>query len=240
MVLLLISKNYPLDEVLYFESGCDFPCIEHNAKEMRKYCEEHGVRFTTVYPEEPFLYQMLQKPICKTDADGNIYYKSGYGFCGGPCRWGTGLKIKALREAYRKYGDEPIVEYIGITVTELQRINRRRDGNRVKLYPLVEWQYDEDFCLQYCHEHGIFWRAEPDNPNSPELYGNLDRISCWHCANKNLKELRFIRQEMPDIWARLMQLGERIGPYKKGVTVAELDARFAREEAMPQQLSLFE
>ena len=37
-------------------------------------------------------------------------------------------------------------------------------------------------------------------------YDVLDRVSCWCCCNKNLKELKNIYRFLPDYWQRLRYL----------------------------------
>lgn len=52
--------------------------------------------------------------------------------------------------------------------------------------------------------------------NGVDLYDILDRVSCWCCCNKNLKELRNIWRYLPEYWERLINLQERIEcPFKK-------------------------
>ena len=42
----------------------------------------------------------------------------------------------------------------------------------------------EKDCLKYCYESGFSW-----DEDGIDLYSILDRVSCWCCCNKNLKEL---------------------------------------------------
>lgn len=64
------------------------------------------------------------------------------------------------------------------------------------------------------------------------LYEKLDRVSCACCAAKNLKELRNIYNDMPDVWADL-QRRQRMTkrPFKgPGKSVPELAIRFELEK----------
>ena len=103
--------------------------------------------------------------------------------------------------------------------------NRIKDDIH-KIYPLVEWEMTESNCLQYCYEHGYSW-----NENGVELYDVLDRVSCWCCRNKNLKELKNIYIYLPEYWQRLRGLQSRIdSPMKgEGKSVFELEERFKNE-----------
>lgn len=67
-------------------------------------------------------------------------------------------------------------------------------------------------ALQYCYDRGIYWEQ-----NGIRLYEILDRVSCRICRNKNLKELRNIKQYLPDVWTELLDLQTRIPvPFKPG------------------------
>ena len=82
-----------------------------------------------------------------------------------------------------------------------------------------------------CYSAGYFWLE-----GSIRLYDILDRVSCWCCCNKNLKELRNIRQYLPEYWEKLKHLQAQLERPMKGFYkgqprgVFELDERFARED----------
>lgn len=230
MVLKLIELKYPLDEVLYYDSGVEFECMAVLAERLKALCEENGIKFTTVYPQKSFIWNMTERPVTKKDGTK----QQGYKWCG-RCRWGTGLKIQALREAYKKYGSDAIVEYIGIASDERERINRKRDGNKVKLdYPLIEWEMTESDCLAYCHQNDWFWMEE-----GIDLYDSgLSRVSCFCCQNHRISELKFIMEKMPNTWAKLKDLQDKVGvPYRGTKTIYDFEERFNLENA---QISIFD
>ena len=84
----------------------------------------------------------------------------------------------------------------------------------------------EKDCLQYCYDKGYNW-----DENGIELYSILDRVSCWCCQNKNLKELKNMYLYLPDYWQKLRGLQDKINePMKgKGKSVFELEERFKKE-----------
>lgn len=151
----------------------------------------------------------------------------GYKWCGGCARWGTTLKLDAIKDNNKKYGDEMIAEYVGIALDEKHRINRKRSGNRIKIYPLIEWGMNEKNCLEYCYSHGWHW-----NEKGYELYDLLDRVSCKYCRNKNLKELRNIYHFLPEVWQELKELQNKVRiPFKADKTIYDLEARFIAEDS---------
>ena len=127
-----------------------------------------------------------------------------------------------------------MIEYVGIAADEAHRIDIEPHKNYAKAYPLIKWQMTEANCLQYCYEHGIEWRQ-----NDIRLYDILDRVSCMHCQQKNLKELRNIRKYLPELWDSFKDWQDSIRfPYRSdGATIHDLDRRFADEE---QQINMFD
>lgn len=229
MVLRIIKEGYPLDEVVYFDIGVDFDSIYQNVERIKPILALYGAELTILKPRDTFLYTMLEKPVKKR----NGTLQCGYKWCGGNCRWGTNLKLEAIAKHNKKYGDEAIVEYVGIASDERERMNRERNGNRVKIYPLVEWGMTEADCLQYCYSHGWHW-----NEKGYELYDLLDRVSCKYCRNKNLQELRNIYHYLPELWKELKDLQDNVQmPYKDGKTIHDLEMRFITEDA---QMTLFD
>ena len=64
-------------------------------------------------------------------------------------------------------------------------------------------------------------------------------MSCQHCQQKNLKELRNIKNYLPELWESFKEWQERIPfPYRSdGSTVHDLEKRF---ESELKQISLFD
>ena len=173
MLLRLIEENKPLDEVVFYDTGMEFECIYNLRNKILPLLEAHNIKYTELKPKQTFLYTMFEKPVKKRNGTTG----KGYSWCGGRCRWGTTEKLKAI-EKYCKGN----YEYVGIAYDEQNRLSKERKVN--KLFPLAEWKMTEKDCLEYCYNKGYDW-----NEDGIELYSILDRVSCWCCCNKNLKEL---------------------------------------------------
>lgn len=218
MLFMFIEKNYPLDEVVFFNNGMEFQAIYDTRDRILPYLRQYGIAYTELYPEHPFLYDMLERPIKKKGTD--IIHKYGYSWCGGPCRWATSEKIRTLKK-YTKNG----WDYVGIAADETHRFSKEKRPNRI--LPLVDWGITENQALQYCYHKGIIWKE-----NNIPLYDILDRVSCWCCGNKNLKELKNIYLYLPDYWKKLKQLQALTDrPFRRnsGETIPDLEKRFRRE-----------
>ena len=181
MLLLILEKNMPLDEVVFYDTGMEFKAIYEIMEKVKKMLDEAGIAFKRLEPEKPFEWFMFEKPV-----NGKNGFHLGYSWCGGVCRWGTTAKTKAI-DAYCGKN----FQYIGIASDEPKRIEKERKPE--KILPLVDWGMTEKDCLEYCYERGFYWEE-----NGFKLYDVLDRVSCWCCKNKNLKELRNYYQKLPE------------------------------------------
>ena len=217
-----------LEEVVFYDTGMEFDSIYHNRDRMRKLLMEKKIPFTELCPDHSFLFDMLVRPVrYRKKGDRPYPYHYGYEWCGGCARWGTAGKVSVINRYYREmYPGETIVEYIGIAFDEQKRIYSYPDGRTVRNYPLIGWKMTEADCLNYCHEKGFDWKE-----NGIDLYDILDRVSCWCCRNKNLKELKMIYRYLPEYWQRLRGIQSRIPEPMKGTgkSVFELEERFERE-----------
>lgn len=221
MLLLLLEERMPLDEVIFYNSGMEFQAIYDIRDRMKPVLEQQGVRFTEVKPDASFLYNMLERLV---DSKKNGFHL-GYGWCGGPCRWGTSLKTRSLDGLAL----DAETHYVGIATDEEKRLRKLEPP---KLSPLAEAGMTEADCLAFCYERGFFWEEE-----GVRLYDILDRVSCWCCKNKNRKELKAIYQYLPQYWEQLKELQSQISmpmkPYsRKGVpygNVFDLERVFERE-----------
>lgn len=210
MVLRLIEKDYPLDEVIFFDTGMEFQAIYNNVVKLSKILLDKKIKFSILKDKHSFEFNAFQREVHKKD--GTTKY--GYDWCGGMRRWGTAGKLSAINRHYKEnYGDEVVVEYVGIAVDERDRVEKYhlKRTKSVKLYPLVEWGMTEQDCLNYCYSNGWNWQE-----NGIDLYEILDRVSCWCCANKNQKEIKNIMMYIPEYWERIKVYEKKCGvSYKK-------------------------
>lgn len=218
MLLLLVEEGWPLDEVVFYDTGMEFKAIYHTMVRVRAILGKKGIAFTILKPGYDFEWKMFDKPV-----NGRNGFHYGYSWCGGKCRWGTRDKLSIV-ERYCKGA----IEYVGIAADETARLAKERSGNKV--FPLAIKGMTEADCLRYCYDRGFFWEEETAE-GQVRLYDILDRVSCWCCANKNLKELRNIYRHLPEYWRRLEELQERTKRPMKGAgkSVFDLKARFDKE-----------
>lgn len=186
MLLLIIKEKLPLDEVMFYDTGVEFDEI-YKVRDfiVNNILIPNNIKYTELYPKKPFMETMLTK----------------YGWCGGPCRWGTGEKLRMLD----KY-DKGSIQYVGIAYDEPERYERLLKKENKKA-PLYDYKITEKDALQICYDNGIDFGG---------LYNYLTRVSCWCCRNKNLKELESYKKYLPEYFNKLIELEKQIGePMKK-------------------------
>ena len=193
MLLYILDSGLPLDEVVFYDTGMEFQAIYDIRDKVKKMLAKRGILFTELYPSNPFMYDMLERPV-KSKQKGE---HNGYGWCGGLCRWGTAEKIAAIDRHTR--GNHV---YVGIAVDEKERWQRLPSW---KSSPIAEAGMTEADCLKYCHDRGYSWIED-----GIDLYSILDRVSCWCCSNKNRKELKNIYRYLPKYWNRLKEIQSKL------------------------------
>ncbi|GAA6326334.1 phosphoadenosine phosphosulfate reductase family protein [Fusobacterium ulcerans] len=220
MLLRMVEEKMNIDEIIFCDTTVEFPEIYNHIEEVEKYIK---IPITKLKTQENFEYYLLNYEKKKGKAKGQL----GYSFPDHRNRWCTSKFKKEVIKKYlkEKYPDEKIIEYHGIAYDEIERTKKNNEKNIQ--YPLINWNMTEKECLQYCYEKGFTWKG---------LYEKFDRVSCWCCPLKNLKELKILYKTYPELWNRL-KIWERktYRKFRSDYTVEELEKKFKRED---QQIRL--
>ena len=218
MLLKLIEEKEPLDEVIFYDTGMEFKSIYNIRDKIVVLLKERNIKYTELKPKYSFEYMMFDKPV----KHRNGTYSNGYSWCGGRCRWGTTEKNKTISKYLKKNYGEDYKEYVGIAYDEQNRIK----NDEHKLYPLIDLNMTERDCLEFCYSQGYYWEED-----GIRLYNVLDRVSCWCCANKNLKELKNYYKFLPNYWNKLKEYQNKTNrPFKNNkYTIFDLEEKFKKE-----------
>lgn len=230
MLLLMIERDMPIDVVISADTGMEFPeMYEHLAKVDEYLYRERGLHITTLRHPMGFEWMMFDEPKQKKSCLENRAKLGitpyGNGWPGIRVRWCTGMLKTHLigKEVNRLKAEKNALHYVGIAADEVKRC-------KDEIYPLVEWNITEAQALQICYNRGFDFGG---------LYEIYNRASCWCCPFQRIGELRKLRQHHPELWARLMELDRKaiaqfgkgpLGQFRKDWSVAQLEARFAKEE----------
>lgn len=250
MVLRMLEIGEPLDEVMYCDTGMEFPAMVEHIKKVSKYVRMYGVKFTVLKGKGSFEYYLLG-----INRNSKRYGPvNGYGWPDIFSRWCTDVLKKKPIDAHIKelkgMGYDDIVQCVGLAYDEMKRAGR--ENNLKHRHPLIEWGWTEKMCLEYCYEKGFDWY---DQSVGKGLYEIFDRTSCWICPLANLDNLRKLRKWYPDLWNRIGELEaeyvenskERIAMYgivkhdnfKARYSWRELEERFAKEDSDVSRIARF-
>lgn len=92
-----IERGRKLDEVVMYDTGMEFQAIYDTWDRLTARLDLVGIKHTVLRPENPMIWDMLERPVVSAQNGAH----NGYGWCGGRCRWGTTFKTQAL-DAYAK------------------------------------------------------------------------------------------------------------------------------------------
>lgn len=228
MLLELMRIGARIDEVVCCDPYKEFPAMYEHINKIRKIVEEHNIKFTLLRHERSFDEWMFNYEPKRRDPEA---FKAKYGDVKGKswatsrARWCTGeLKIKLMNKYFKEMENKyNVFRYIGIAADETDRLERDNQKNKNYIYPLVEWGWTEQDCLEYCYSLGYDWQG---------LYKLFKRVSCWCCPLQPLEALRTLYKNFPDLWAELKDMDNRTWQsFKPNYTVEELEKRFEFEES---------
>ena len=109
MLLKLLELKYPIDEVVFVDTGMEFQAIYDIEAKIKELLKQANIKYTKLELPRPFEYYMFEH----IKKSGGI----GYSWCGGVCRWGTTLKLQVLNKHCKN-----AIQLVGIALDEPHRI----------------------------------------------------------------------------------------------------------------------
>lgn len=211
------------DELVYVNLGFEWPEQEQAAEALKAICKEKLIKFTEL--QGRLEYEMLHKSIEKLyrhrDASRNLQWQGfvqrlqrGRGWCGGKLRWGESIKWllinRYLKEQYLKKVTQEQLELhliFGCTTERAAELTRSRLSVPVlRNFKLINPNIAEGRSKAYCVE----WLSRRGWAIGRLYTSGLIKPGCWCCRSRNIKELKLIKQEWPEIWQKLHELEKLI------------------------------
>lgn len=217
MLLRMIEENYPIAEILFCDTGMEFPELYTHLERVER---EIGRTITRLKAPQSFDYYFSEHTPKRKNPRLTEY--RGMSWPGPRARWCTGrLKTDIIERYLRQYAEKyEVVRHIGIAADEPKRVKEHR-------YPLVDWGMTEADCLRYCYDRGYDWGG---------LYEIFDRVSCWCCPLQSLTELRNLRQHFPALWKKMREMDDSTWrTFRKDGSVRDLEVRFDLENIFLSQ-----
>jgi len=131
MLLMMLEKKIPVDHIVFFDTGWEFPGMSEHLDKLEKYI---GREIISLKPNKSF-EELFDK----------------YGFPSLKGRWCTTYKRDTLSKFSNQY--KPNTQWIGFSSDESKRIKKTIGYN----YPLVDWKVTEEDALKYCYDKGFDW-----------------------------------------------------------------------------------
>lgn len=222
MVLKLIENNMPVDEIVFCDTGKEFPDMINHVKKVEKYIQRP---IKILQSEKSFEYYFTEQIRNEKSEFSNL---KGYGWPSAMRRWcTTSLKTDVFKKYIKtNYGNDYRV-YIGLAYDEQKRIKRNKDIHNI--YPLNDWKMTEKECLQYCFDKGFDWNG---------LYKIFKRVSCYLCPMQRKSDWLNLEKHYPDLFADAIRL-DRLSCYKFSPNET-LEERVKRWHENDATLDLFE
>ena len=212
MLLMMLEKGMPVDDIIFCDTGMEFPQMYEHIEQVRKYISKYGKDITFIKPKHSYEYYMYE--VKKTR--GKWVMNPGYGWAMPKNRWCTRL---LKQEPTKEWKTKEWIEYIGIAADEPKRHERIPENTR---HPLFDWGITEKMALSFCKKHGFTWGG---------LYDEFDRVSCWCCPLQSLKSLRILYHKHPDLWKKLKIMDEKaLNQFRVDYSVQDLEEKFKRED----------
>lgn len=214
--------TYPLQEVVYCDTGMEFPAMMEHINQLEKIFTDEGIKFTRVKSSKSFEWFMFEHQPERNNPE--LQGKKGYSWPDPRFRWCT-AKLKTIiinRYLAHLRAEYTVIQLIGLAADEKSRLKREYNQHPEHRHPLAEWGWTEADCLRYCYSYGFDWDG---------LYEIFHRVSCWCCPLQSLEELRNLRKHFPDLWGKLLEMERRTWrTFRADYSVDQLEVRFAFEE----------
>ncbi|MBR2694828.1 MAG: phosphoadenosine phosphosulfate reductase family protein [Thermoguttaceae bacterium] len=232
MLLWLLEHKEPVDDVVFFDTGWEFPEMYDHLKKVEDYT---GIKINIIKPSESFTFMLTQhrRVISRGKYKGKEMI--GYGFPSFSTRWCTGRKQDAMNKYFMQYKQSGVTNCIGYAADEPKRFGNLHDTSWQKYrYPLVEAGMVEADALKYCYERGFDWGGG---------YTRHKRLSCWCCPLQNKRSLRTLYRHYPKLWSQLKDWQKTLAnnahgqkgrhgyiDFQNNKSVFDLEARFKAED----------
>lgn len=213
LLLLMLEKGMPVDEIVFLDTGMEFPELYEHIAAVEAYT---GRTVTRLRAEKTWDYYFSQHIRTRGPYAG----RAGYGWPSMRRRWCTRiLKLNVIHDWLKQFNGD-YVKYVGIAADEQKRV--KNDPKFKEKYPLVEWGITEKQALEYCYARGFRWRG---------LYELTPRVSCYLCPMQSIGSWRNLRKHRPELWKKALEYDSK-SSYQLSTrfSLHDLEARFRREE----------
>lgn len=179
MMVFLIQKKFPLDYVLFADTGSERPETYDYLSHVRKYLKKKGIPFEVVRVRNgDSLYdRCMRRKVIPSQT----------------WRWCTrDLKIRPIYAFYRSLKSH-VFQYVGIDYDEIHRMKDSKANYVTNIYPLIDYKIGREMCLEIIEKAGL---------PIPIKSG------CYFCPFNNTERWQDLYQKFPDLYQAAITLEE--------------------------------
>jgi len=212
LLLGLAERQAPPDAILFADTGNEFPETYDHLARMQEWTREHlGIEITVVHRG----YHR------HSDLENECHNLStlpskAFGYSGCSVKWKRQPMDRWVRQwprAQEAWAEGRLVHrLIGIHAGEQRRGKIPDDHRFTYRFPLIEWGWDEQACVEAIARHGLLVPR---------------KSACFFCPSSTKREVLQLARERPELYARAVAIEDQARAAGKLRVVQGLGRRFS-------------
>jgi 3'-phosphoadenosine 5'-phosphosulfate sulfotransferase (PAPS reductase)/FAD synthetase len=177
MLLKLIEKKIPFDEVVFADTLFEYPELYSYIDYVEKLI---GITITRLKPPSNTWDKWFYGKVTRGNYKGKV---RGYPLVLSPCYYSRETKLNPMT----RYMKDAKTKYIGIAFDEKRRL---KTTDPTISYPLADWEMTEKDCAEYLDSKGLH------NP----IYDRYNRSGCFLCQKQGQYGLFMLWTNSKELW----------------------------------------
>lgn len=159
--------TYPLHEVIYCDTGMEFPAMVEHINRLEQIFTGAGIKFTRLKSEKSFEYLMFEYQPKKKNPE--LQHLKGKSWPTSKVRWCTGeLKQKIVSRYFKQLRKQKtVIQLVALAADEKYRLERKNNQDPIRLIliiPKANWKpvfWKVRSCSIWWMKRLWFWRILP-------------------------------------------------------------------------------
>lgn len=210
LVIFLVKNRFPLDYVVFADTGDEMPETYEYLQHMEKFCRKNKIAFHIVKVRrgDSLSDRCLRRKVVPSQM----------------WRWCTrDMKVHPIHTFYRSLKTH-VYQYMGIDYDEIRRMKDPKVDYVTNLYPLIDYKIGRNGCIELIKEAGL---------PVPVKSG------CFFCPFNSVERWAEVYEKHPDLYKYAMKIEENgkhmpkqtLAP--KGYTLRELEKSMKTHQRLP-------
>lgn len=207
LMIFLIRNKYPLDGIVFADTGNELPETYEYLNIARSYLKKHNIPFVIVKSKSGSLYDTCKR---RRVIPSQIW------------RWSTRDKKIIPIYAYYRSLHAHVYQYIAIAYDEIERMKNSRADYVTSLFPLIDNKITRDGCIKIIESARL-----PVPPKS----------GCYFCPFNTIERWKELYNNHRDLYTKAIKLEENSKHFPKQrlttLTLRDLKDKFHKSKALP-------